>query len=41
MEIKNNKELYEVPSMKVLEVCQEGVICGSPDYTGFGNEEEM
>ena len=29
MEIKKNKELYEVPSIMIFEVKQEGVICAS------------
>lgn len=38
MEIKNNIELYEAPSTMVLEVRQEGVICGSlPDPDDYNN----
>ena len=29
MEIKNNKELYEAPSVQMFEVKTEGVICAS------------
>ena len=29
MEIFNNKELYEAPSMKIFEVKLEGIICES------------
>ena len=32
----NHKELYEAPSMTVIEVMQEGVICASGDTEGFG-----
>lgn len=44
MEIKNNKELYEAPSMMIVEVKQEGVICASTDIDPIadpfsGNDE--
>ena len=35
------KQHYEAPSAAVVEVAQEGVVCASPEYNGFGNEEEM
>lgn len=37
MEIKDNKELYEVPSMQVFEVKTEGVICASGDPQPYNN----
>lgn len=41
MEIFNNKELYEAPSIQMFEVKTEGVICQSltnpTDYTGGGD----
>lgn len=33
----NHKELYEAPSMTVIEVMQEGVICASGDTEQFIN----
>ena len=35
------KELYDSPTIIVVEIKHEGVICGSPNYTGFGYEEGM
>ncbi len=40
METKN-KELYERPTTDAVEVKIEGVICQSPNYTGFGDEETL
>lgn len=42
METNCNKELYEAPSVTVVEVKGEGVVCGSPstkDYN-YGNLDE-
>ena len=43
MEKVNGKKDYEVPSIKVLVIEQQKVICTSdaPRYNGFGEEEEM
>jgi len=38
---KNERLYYEAPSAQVIEVAQKRVICASPDYSGFGDEEEM
>lgn len=35
------RQCYEAPSAQVIEVAQKRVICASPDYSGFGDEEEM
>lgn len=37
----NKKEIYLSPEVNIFEVKSEGVICGSPQYNGFGEEEEM
>lgn len=34
--MSNKRLLYEIPSLTVLEVRQEGVICASGDTEGFG-----
>ena len=41
MEIKNNKELYEAPSIQMFEVKTEGVICASPDNYPEWDEEDI
>lgn len=40
---RNIKIFYEAPTVRVLEIKQEGIICvsGDPEYNGFGDEEEM
>ena len=40
MEAKN-KKLYEIPTSHAVELRYEGVICQSPDFTGFGDEETL
>lgn len=35
------KQVYEEPSSKVVEVEFRAVICASPAYHGFGDEEDM
>lgn len=35
------KLVYAAPVTEVIEVAQRGVLCASPEYNGFGNEEEM
>lgn len=44
---KRNKEIYEAPSLEVIEVALEGIVCasdmktsGDPTYNKFNNEEE-
>lgn len=42
MEKKNNERLfYEAPSTKVVEVEFRAIVCASPAYHGFGDEEDM
>ena len=38
-----NKKDYEVPFIMVLEMAQQRVVCasGTPNYNGFGPEEDM
>ena len=36
-----NKKNYEAPSTTVIEVKSRGIICSSPKYRSFGDEEEM
>ena len=42
IEMKNNERLfYEAPSTKVVEVEFRAIVCASPAYHGFGDEEDM
>ena len=37
----NEKQLYEVPSITVVEVKTDGIICQSATRNGYGNSEEI
>ena len=40
MDMENNKELYEAPSIVVVEVKSEGLICLSQEDLGWIDEDE-
>lgn len=37
----DNKKYYEVPDTQALELCHEGVICGSLDAPGFDDGGDL
>lgn len=37
--VENLKEAYEAPTCEIIEMQQEGVLCGSGRHEGFGEDD--